>query len=122
MGYYLKTARNYADGHDLQFRAAAPVRFSITGWDEFSKWFASEAVEIRDILGRFDGPADLHPYHISLQHEGEAVSLAFTSDDCRRLFRALSAASDGGQRKEYDFWEFVSLVAAGIIEDGIVAY
>lgn len=122
MGIYFKTARNSADTHERQFNKADSVYFTNRGWTEFSEWLEGEYPAVRDILARFLGPVDDHPEHETLTHGGKPLPLAFTSDDCRRLFVAISATSQEGLRKEFDFWQFASLVAVGIIEDGITSY
>jgi hypothetical protein len=122
MGINFKTARNMADAHDRQFNKADSIYFTNRGWTEFSEWLEGEYPEVRDILARFLGPVDNHPDHETLTHDGRPLSLAFTADECRRLFVAISATSQDGMRKEYDFWQFASLVAVGIIEDGITSY
>lgn len=122
MGIYFKTARSHADKHDLQFNGAGKVYFQNRGWQEFSDWLESEAPSVGGVLGRFNGPVDNHPHHGILTSEGKPLGLAFTADECRLLFGAVAAACESGNRKERDFWKFASLVAAGIIEDGLAAY
>lgn len=122
MGIYFKTARNFADKHDRQFTKAESVYFSNQGWHDFSVWLVGEAPQIRDVIDRFNGPVDDHPDHGSLTSNEQPLSLAFTVADCRRLFAAVAAVSEEGNRKEYDFWQFAVLVSAGIIEDGLVSY
>jgi hypothetical protein len=119
MSIYFKTARSCADKHDRQFNGAGKVCFSARGWQEFSDWIEGEAPQVRDLLVRYNGPVDNHPEHDVLTIDGKPLGLAFTADECRRLFGAIAAVSEGGMRKERDFWEFASLVAAGIIEDGL---
>jgi hypothetical protein len=120
MSIYFKTARAAADKHDRRFNGVGTISFSARGWQEFSVWLEGEAPQVCDLLARFNGPVDNHPQHDVLTCDGKPLYLAFTSDDCRRLFGAVSAVCEQGNRKERDFWEFASLVAAGIIEDGVV--
>ena len=122
MGIYFRTARNFADRHERQFNKAEAVYFTNRGWDEFAQWLVGEAPQVSDITERFSGPVDDHPCHGSLTSEGKPLRLAFTAEDCRRLFAAIAAVSEDGRRKEYDFWQFAVLVSAGIIEDGLVSY
>lgn len=119
MSIYFKTARSHADKHDRQFNGAGAVCFSARGWQEFSDWLESEAPQVGYLLARYNGPVDNHPEHDVLTVDGKPLNLAFTADECRILFVAIAAVCEGGMRKERDFWEFASLVAAGIVEDGV---
>ncbi|NTF16850.1 hypothetical protein G6L37_00225 [Agrobacterium rubi] len=122
MGIYFKTARNAADNNERQSMKADPVYFSNHGWHEFALWLVGEAPQIKDIIDRYNGPVDGHPVHNQLTCDGRPLDLSFTVEDCRRLFAALAAVSEEGQRKEYDFWQFAVLVSSGIIEDGLISY
>lgn len=123
MTLYMQTARLMAaNPNNGAILTKEPVMFATRGWTEFAAFLCAKAPDIAQLIARVDGPSAGRPQHPSYLIDGEPLNLTWTADECRQLFRGMSAASDGATERAYDFWELLALVCCGINEEGICVY
>jgi len=98
------------------------IFFATRGWAAFAALVLKGHPEVEDLLLRLERPVDDYPQHATYSVGGAPLDLLWTTDECRRLFLALTAFSNNATETAYDFWEFLALICCGINEEGICTF